>query len=284
LQVGIFSGLNFTRDLVKQRPGQEEPANKEEVMTAPYDLRKLKEKFDSDGYAVVPGFLSALDLDEVNNELDRYITYRLPELPRTDVYFENLGDPSTLKQMARIKQHDSFFASLILRSQWTEVAEALLADQAVPQELEWFNKPPRIGKPTPPHQDGYYFMLEPNEAATMWLALDPVDESNGCVRYIPGSHRKGLRPHGRTEVLGFSQGITDYGTADRNAEIPILAQPGDLLVHHALTIHRADGNPSPRHRRSLGLIYYAERARQDTEKLAAYQKQLNAELQGSKQI
>ena len=79
----------------------------------------------------------------------------------------------------------------------------------------------------------------------MWLALDVVDEENGCVRYVRGSHRRGMRPHGRTGVLGFSQGITDYGQPEDLAdEIAFPAQPGDLLVHHALTIHRADGNRS----------------------------------------
>lgn len=50
-------------------------------------------------------------------------------------------------------------------------------------------KPPRIGKGTPPHQDGYYFMLEPNEAVTMWMALEDVNEENGCVRYVKESHK-----------------------------------------------------------------------------------------------
>jgi len=248
------------------------------------DAQELKKKFDRDGYAVIRGFLPPAELARLNHELERYITECVPTLQRTDVYYEDRDDPATLKQMARIKEHDAYFAGLITRPKWKGLAETLLADQVVAQELEWFNKPPEIGKPTPPHQDGYYFMLEPNEAITMWLALDPVDERNGCIRYIPGSHRKGLRPHGRTEVLGFSQGITDYGSADRSAEVPIVASPGDLLVHHAVTIHRADGNPSQRHRRSLGLIFYVARARQDAKKLAAYQARLNAELEEAKKI
>jgi phytanoyl-CoA hydroxylase len=240
--------------------------------------------FGRDGYVLIPGFLCGTELEELNRELGRYITERVPQLPRTDVYYEDRSDPATLKQLARIKQHDAYFARLIEQPKWTGLAEALLEDEVVGQELEWFNKPPRVGKFTPPHQDGYYFMLEPNEAVTLWLALDPVDESNGCVRYIPGSHRKGLRPHARTQVLGFSQGISDYVDADRDVEVPMVAQPGDLLVHHAVTVHRADGNPSQRHRRSLGMIFYAARARQDARKLADYQRGLNAELQEARKI
>jgi phytanoyl-CoA hydroxylase len=245
---------------------------------------QLKSDFDRDGYVFIRDFLPPTELAAFKRELDRYITERVPQIPRTDVYYEDRNKPETLKQMARIKEHDPYFGELIDRPKWRGLAEALLADDVVPQELEWFNKPPRIGKFTPPHQDGYYFMLDPNEAVTMWLALDPVDEKNGCMRYIPGSHRRGLRPHGRTEVLGFSQGITDYSDADRKAEVPMIAEPGDLLVHHAVTVHRADGNPSERNRRSIGLIYYAARARQDKKRLAEYQKGLNAALQETQKI
>ena len=254
------------------------------MTTAAYDLQQLKSKFDLDGYVVIRGFLSPLELAELNRELERYLAERVPKLSRGDVYYENPADPTTLKQMGLINQHDAYFADLTASPKWTGLAEGLLADKVVATELQWFNKPPHSGKATPPHQDGYYFMLEPNEALTMWLALDPVDESNGCVRYIHGSRREGLRPHGRSDVLGFSQTITDYGIADRKAEIAIAAEPGDLLVHHSLTIHRADGNFSERHRRSLGLVYYLASARRDEERHAAYQRRLNAELQTAKKI
>jgi ectoine hydroxylase-related dioxygenase (phytanoyl-CoA dioxygenase family) len=117
-------------------------------------------------------------------------------------------------------------------------------------------------------------MLEPNEALTMWLALDSVDEENGCIRYLPGAHRREMRPHQRTEVLGFSQGIVDYGDADFEAEVAICAEPGDLIVHHCMIVHRADANLSARNRAALGLVYFARRARVNEERAEAYRKKL----------
>jgi phytanoyl-CoA hydroxylase len=245
--------------------------------TPEINAQQFKAAFDRDGYVVIRQFLDPNELSELRRELDRYIG-RIAELPRTDVMFEDRGRPDTLKQLAHMKQNDAFFAEFIVRPRWIGLSAVLLDDTAVAKELEWFNKPPRASRETPAHQDGYYFMLTPAESTTMWLALDSVDEWNGCVRYVPGSQRRGLRPHARTDVLGFSQGITDYGEADYAAEVPIRAEPGDLLVHHALTVHRADANNSDRHRRSLGLIYYAAGAQQDKVRLAAYQQNLNAEL------
>jgi phytanoyl-CoA hydroxylase len=112
------------------------------------------------------------------------------------------------------------------------------------------------------------------------MALDDVDEENGCVRYVRGSHRVGMRPHGRTETLGFSQGITDFGqAADSRNEVACPAQPGDLLAHHALTIHRADANTSEtRSRRALGFIYYGESACENVQAHEAYQSLLATEM------
>ncbi len=243
---------------------------------------ELKADFDRDGFVAVRGFLSGGALATLTREVDRYIEQVVPTLGRDAKMFETIGDPRTLKHLVRMTE-DRFFAELLDDARITALAGALLADGAVPRELQWFNKPPHVGRPTPPHQDGHYFMLEPNEAVTAWLALDPVDERNGCMRYIAGSHRQPIRPHQRTQTVGFSQGIT-YGPDDFATEIAVTAQPGDLLVHHSLTIHRADANRSGRHRRSLGLVYFAARAKQESQRLAAYQDTLHRDLAAAGRI
>jgi len=123
-------------------------------------------------------------------------------------------------------------------------------------------------------------------ALTMWVALDIVDEINGCVRYVKGSHKNGLRPHRRTKTLGFSQGISDFGSElDQTHEVMCLAQPGDLLAHHAMTIHRAEANRSERQsRRALGFIFYGESALEDEAAHRAYNQKLESELTAAGKI
>jgi phytanoyl-CoA hydroxylase len=184
-----------------------------------------------------------------------------------------------LKQLIDMQKYNAYFDVMLNDSKFKKLAEFLLDDAVVPKTLEYFNKPPRIGKPTPPHQDNYYFMLKPAEAVTMWLALEDVDAENGCVRYVTGSHLHGVRPHGRTQTLGFSQGITDFGTEDDQASaVAFPAKAGDLLIHHSMTIHWAEANRSERTRKAIGWIYWAESAQEDTEAKAAYQQKLKAEL------
>ena len=244
------------------------------------DFKSLKERFDQDGYVFVPGFLSTQEIAALNENLATFIKKKVPEMSDGEVFYEDRNDFSTLKQLINLNAYDTYFADILTGSRFEELAARLLGEVVIPKTLEYFNKPPKIGKPTPPHQDAYYFKITPRQAATMWLALEDVDEENGCVRYVRGSHLWEMRPHGRTQVLGFSQGIVDFGTdEDRRNELAIPAKAGDLLVHHAMTIHRAEGNTSPtRSRRAMGFIYFGESAQEDTAAKQAYQELLQKEM------
>ena len=219
------------------------------------DFTSLKQTYDVDGVIVIRGFLPPDELKLLKDNLDRYVREVVPTLPDTDAFYEDKSRPETLKQLNRIQQ-DPFFANYLKHPIWNQTAVALLGEAAIVHGAEWFNKPPNTHHITPPHQDNFYFCLKPPKVLTMWLALDPVDEENGCLRYVKGSHLLGIRPHRRTKTLGFSQGISDYGDADIANETPVIAQPGDVLIHHGNTIHRADANRSNvRHRRSFAMVF-----------------------------
>ena len=214
------------------------------------------EPFSRDGYVIVRDFLSPNEFAQLNDNLERYIRDVLPQLSDKDAFYQETGVRDTLKQLHNMGKFDGFFATYREHPRWVSFAETLLGEQAAAKEPEWFNKPPATAHVTPPHQDNYYFCLEPPNVLTMWLALDTIDEENGCLRHVPGSHRAGRRPHGRTSVVGFSQGITDFGDADRRAEIAIRLNRGDMVCHHGELIHRADGNcSSTRSRRAFAMVF-----------------------------
>ena len=258
--------------------------SKSRSMQWPTDGELVKSTYQSDGFVYLPGFLTRDELSEVRSRLDDYLA-RLDQLPPMDAFYQQVGNRSTLTQLPRMSEHDAYFGSMLNGPRFRQLAESIWETEVVPRDVAYFDKPPGVVHPTPPHQDGYYFHLDPCEAMTMWLPLDDVDKENGCVRYVRGSHRNGMRPHGRTEVLGFSQGVLDYGDQDRSAEWVAVAAAGDLLVHDALTLHRADPNRSAtRHRRALGLVYYSSRARIDRAAVAAYQQRLTEEWKAAGKI
>lgn len=241
------------------------------------NYNQYKPGYDRDGFLIVRQFLPPNEFSELKANLDRYIREIVPRLPDSDAFYLDKSRPETLKQMQHMGQ-DAYFAEYRKHPRWIALARALVGEAVETQEPEWFNKPPGSESPTPPHQDNYYFNLKPPNVLTIWLALDKVDEENGCLRYVAGSHRKGIRPHGRSNILGFSQGITDYSPDDSAREVRIELEPGDVAVHHGETIHRADPNRSrTRSRRAFAMVIKGVSCRLDEQGHARYLANLKAQ-------
>src|SRR5690625_5016080 len=242
-------------------------------------MENLKKQFDTDGFLYKRGFFTEVESLTLKTQIDRYISDIAPHLPEDMVFYEDSDDLTSIKQMFGMSDYDPFFGEMLWESEMNQLAQTLLGENVDRGFVEYFNKPPGIGKPTPPHQDCFYFMLTPPQALTFWIPLEDVDEENGCLRYVRGSHKKGMRMHGETQTLGFSQGIVDFGKAeDVENEEAVPAKIGDVLVHHGLTIHRADMNKSKtRSRKVLGMVYFGESAKEDIETKKAYQEKLRLE-------
>jgi phytanoyl-CoA hydroxylase len=239
---------------------------------------EIKKIYDERGYVAVNGFLSKDHVIELIAETERFIRDVVPAIPAEEVYYESREDLTTLKQIQHMNDYDSYFKELADSKEVTGLAEHLLGGRALLKNMQYFNKIPKQGKETPAHQDGYYFMIKPQKAITMWLSLGKADAENGAVCYIPGSHKKGMREHGKTSLLGFSQGITDWSDKDTNSEVQMKASAGDIIVHHSLTIHRANANKSLRQRRAIGFIFYRNDVVIDEDAHAAYKRKLDVDL------
>ena len=236
-----------------------------------------KERFDRDGFAVVRGFISGEDRDDWLGQIDRYMQQIAPTLDPKYVFYEDKSRPETLLRAEGMDAFDDYFRLLKESGRCRQIAETLLGSPVAPQTVDIMGKAPRIGQPTPPHQDAHYWPIDPADALTLWISIDKVDEKNGCVRYVKGSHRQPLRPHVKGGQLGFSQKLTDYGDADEREAEPVCLDPGDLAVHHCMTIHRADANPTNRMRRGLRIVYHARHVKVDQQRGKAYADSLKAQ-------
>ena len=243
------------------------------------DERALLESFRRDGFVHLPGFMGTEEMAQIEARVQEVIEQVVPSLSKTEAMYEDYDQAETLKQVNVPAERAPALAALRESAKMLMVVERLLTEKAVPKSLELFIKPPKIGTPTPPHQDGFYFCLEPNVALTAWLALDDMDDENGTLHYVAGSHTRGVLGHGASQVLGFSQGLTAGDLAEFGQEVSCALRRGDLLVHDSLTIHRAEGNPSGRLRRALAMVYYGESAQRDEAKYQRYQDSIKAQQQ-----
>ncbi|MGE0624150.1 MAG: phytanoyl-CoA dioxygenase family protein [Pseudomonadales bacterium] len=116
-------------------------------------------------------------------------------------------------------------------------------------------KPPHSAAITPWHQDEAYWdvHLDYLSVAT-WLPLDDVDEDNGCLWYLPGSHTGEVRRHRHqggdpaVHILEVDEPL------DTGARVPVPLSAGGLVLHHPRCLHWAGGNASTRTRRAWGIV------------------------------
>ena len=93
---------------------------------------KIKEEFNSNGYALIYSFFNEDKIQEIKNEIDRYINDVVPTLPNHHVFYEDKSDKSTIKNLQQMFNYDDYFKKLIEESSIQEVASFLLQEKAIP--------------------------------------------------------------------------------------------------------------------------------------------------------
>jgi len=259
------------------------------------DPSAIRAAFDEHGFVVFRGFLPPAEASAALAAIAEFTGAELPAtvaagtLPAADVFYDDAGVPGTMKQIQHLDGHSAYFHD-VMHEQLAPICEAALGEPVRGENMQYFNKPGTGSyagsatvdgsRPTPPHQDGYYFMIEPQQAVTMWLALEDADDANGCLRYVRGSKQRGMRPHSFSGVMGFSQTISDYdesASGDGAEEMLMAAKAGDLIIHHSLMIHRAPPNGcAERSRRAVGAIFYGKSAKLDQAKYDDRQLEIRA--------
>jgi len=148
------------------------------------------------------------------------------------------------------------------------IAAALMGSSTVNfYDDQIFVKEPGTRERTAYHQDGSYFHLEGDQICTLWIPADPV-ESAFSVRYVRGSHRwgKSYKPNVFLSQMPFpgadGETLPDIEAHEEDYDIVSFdLEPGDIAVHHHMTVHGAPGNTGNRARRATGVRYCGDDVR-----------------------
>jgi ectoine hydroxylase-related dioxygenase (phytanoyl-CoA dioxygenase family) len=114
-----------------------------------------------------------------------------------------------------------------------------------------FCKPPRHGGVVAWHQDySYWTRTRPIAHLTCWIALDDATVENGCLQYVPGSHKWDLLP--KPALAGTMDAIQSVLSEEQQAAFKPVAVElprGYAAFHHPLMLHGSSANRSDRPRR-----------------------------------
>jgi len=161
------------------------------------------------------------------------------------------------------------FAAFAAQSGLAEVAADVMGVDAITFLYDqMFVKQPKSDNPTPLHQDLPYWPVAGNEIVSVWVPFDHVTRDNSVVQYVKGSHRWGRMFEPVSFVKGVDRAANVVGSAgyeeindpqaliDANEVAWWELGPGDVLIHHPLTLHFATPNlTSNEGRRAIALRY-----------------------------
>jgi ectoine hydroxylase-related dioxygenase (phytanoyl-CoA dioxygenase family) len=125
------------------------------------------------------------------------------------------------------------------------------------QHVKYNAKPVVAGGDVPWHQDFPFFPHTNYDLLAAAIYFDDTDESNGAVRFIPGSHKWGEQSHSDAEGR-FIYKCRDASVGRIHQAISLIVPAGTVSFHHCLAVHASGSVTSNRPRRLLIFQYRAE--------------------------
>jgi hypothetical protein len=229
--------------------------------------------FEEQGYLALDDIGVADEIDELREMYDELFDGRVSHA--AEDYLELVPvdsdtGASLLPQVMKPAKYAPELYDTLLFANVQAMAAQLLGPGARVDFEHAIRKPARVGPPTPWHQDAAYWdprMI--HDAVSVWVPLQPVDAENGCMQFVPGSHRLDVLPH---KHIGDDPDTIALELADPSPELiaDAVACPlpgGGATFHGGYTVHYTGPNTSAEPRRALILDVQGAKARPREEPL-----------------
>ena len=182
------------------------------------------------------------------------------ELERIEHKWLDNGLPLPLNTYKRVNSHVVMPMAFDLASDpgVLDIVEGILGADILIYAAEFFIKEPNTPQIVSMHQDLTYWGLGAIDGlVTAWIALSPATPASGCMNFVRASHKNPILPHEDTfdanNLLSRGQEVrVDVDPADK---VAIELQPGQMSLHHGLTIHGSGPNTTDDRRIALVVRY-----------------------------
>lgn len=223
------------------------------------------------------GYLSdikLLDQDQIDVLKEELEALRDPAHPAHDLFYEfhSNESPDPSKVLFHSLGHwriSPGFHDVLWNPRFVVAASQLLGVRAVRfWHDQLFCKPARHGGVVAWHQDySYWTRTTPLQHLTCWVGLDDATSENGCLQYIPGSHRWELLD--RIELAGDMDSLSALLTAEQRKayedKVAVEMPAGYGTFHHPRMVHGSFANTSDNPRRAFVINVFADGTRSNTD-------------------
>ena len=216
------------------------------------------EEFRASGFLSIPRITTDDEIAWMRDVYDRLFEQK-PGWQTGD-FFDFAGEDGDreapkLPQLLNPSRYEPELANTTFRANAQAMARQLLGSSAKLIFEHAMLKPARTGGETAWHQDEAFYARYTNyHAVTVWMPLQPVDERNGCMEFIPGSQNGPVRPHRHLNDDPRIHGL-EAVDVDRSRVIACPLPAGGATFHGDRTLHHAGANRSEHPRRAYALVF-----------------------------
>lgn len=209
--------------------------------------------YSRDGFLTVDEFLTPSELAHWRDVVDAAVA-------------DDRAQRGTLRaevftQRMQLRQTSADVQTLVTDPQLGRLAAELEGVDAVRIYLDQALVKEQYGSPTQYHLDLPWWPFDSPHACTIWVALDDSTLENGCLYFVPGSHRLGLTAAGD---LGPNLGALFSAHPEAaSAPTPSPLPAGGCSIHNARTVHGAGANMTPGRRRAMTVAFMPDGVRFD---------------------
>lgn len=229
-------------------------------------------EYHENGYIALPDVITESELAEIEEIYERFMRNEFDGMGRdfcdmSGPYDREFKDFALINAVLPRVYYPALQGNIYERLA-RDIASQLIGDD-IELDYDQFlaKKPRRPGAQFAWHQDqGYWPVGTPDtRTATCSLAIDDSLRANGCLRFIPGSHKaQELRPHRPAIVKKGEKGdreeahtlVVDIGE-DEDVEY-VEVKRGSITVHDEWVVHGSSGNPSDNWRRTYVVAFRSE--------------------------
>ncbi|WP_135556481.1 phytanoyl-CoA dioxygenase family protein [Paenibacillus cymbidii] len=242
------------------------------------DAVALRKQFEESGYVVLRGFLPREVVDNAISSMKQLVDETAAKLAADGLIADTLAEEpfetrlytlyrdrlERAPKSFRKELHLPGLFGLFFHPPLLDVVESLLGDEIrlYPNYTARPKLPGWEGTQVLWHQDaGYTESIKVDASASVdalrmvnvWAPLVPATKENGCMQFIPGTHKLGTVPHEKREH--YLQ-IADAYLSPRLAEATdIELDPGDVVLFNNLLFHQGQPNATERIRWSIDWRY-----------------------------
>ena len=209
------------------------------------------ETYHREGWVIPQGFrLDDAELADLRAALDRVMADNGEILP------DRIMNPHLDGGAPYGVRGHKAFHDLVHDPRILDMAQAVMGPDLVLLFSHLFCKPADSRRVVPWHQDGPFWPVEPLASVSIWIAIDDVDEANGAMRVIPGSHRRDYKAHSLIDDPNSTLNREiETAEVDEDAAVTIELRAGHVSLHDIGIIHGSAANTSGRRRAGWAIRY-----------------------------